>query len=70
MLFGFIGPALLLGFWANKAIAGLHEDSQEEVDSEAVSFVLASILTNYDVIIRYSFADFCAVLQVRRTSAD
>ena len=51
--------AVLLAFFANKCLDSGFDDSEEEL-----GFVLASLLTNYDVIYGYSFADFVSVLRV------
>lgn len=57
---------ILLGFIAYKTLPSAHDGSpEEEGDAEAVGFVLASLLTNYDVIFGYSYADFMSVLRVR-----
>jgi len=51
--------AVCLIFFANKSL-----DSNDE--DEELGFVLASLLTNYDVIYSYSYADFVSVLRVRQ----
>lgn len=51
--------AVLLAFFANKCLESGFDDSEEEL-----GFVLASLLSNYDVIYGYSFADFVSVLRV------
>ena len=56
---------VLLGFIVNESLKTAHDNTLEEGDAEAVSFVLASLLTNYEVIFGYSFADFMSVLRVR-----
>lgn len=56
---------VLLGFIANRTFPAARDGDLEEADAEAVGFVLASLLTNYEVIFGYSLADFMALLYVR-----
>ncbi len=56
---------VLLGFIANRTLASAEDGGLEEGDVEAASFVLASLLANYEVIFGYSYADFMSVLRVR-----
>jgi hypothetical protein len=55
---------VILGFWANKAMAEIQEDHAGAADAEAASLTLATMLANYDVVSHYSFADLCGVLEV------
>lgn len=57
---------ILLGFIAYKTLPSAHDGSpEEEADAEGMSYVLASLLTNYEVIFGYRYTDFMSLLRVR-----